>query len=166
MSRLSRKNRRPQEEELDAFLEQVGIPAIQSDVGAWMVETKEGSRWVTTDDPHRYRELGYTIIPLVRETEVGRVVREAVLSARRELLVRHAADLRLLAHMAHRLKTVLAEGYDYDLSKIRTDLIAWGVIEPASPKTGEPIDTAEGRRLGNVLELEWFETKVKWAADR
>ncbi|WP_173568586.1 hypothetical protein [Acetobacter conturbans] len=150
-------------ESLSAGLDGAPMPAVKVKVEAWLVEASGREKWITTDDPARYGGLGYSITPLVPQNEVPRAVSAAVTQVREEMLARHAADLRLLATIVKRLRTVLSEGYEYDDKKIRTDLVQWGLIEPASPARGQMIDTPEGRRLASVLELEWFLTKIKWA---
>ncbi|MFT8896532.1 MAG: hypothetical protein ABF968_06160 [Acetobacter sp.] len=139
------------------------LPQIEAKVEAWLVEVAGGEKWLTTDYPERYLNLGYTITPLVQEGEVPRVAMQAVAEVRRSMLARHSADLTLLATIVERLKEIVRQGYDYDDAKIRGDLVKWGLIEPRS-RTGPLIDTPEGARLSSVLELQWFLRKVQWEA--
>ena len=130
---------------------------------AWLCEAAGREKWLTTDYPERYLNLGYTITPLVQEGEVPRVATQAVAEVRRSMLARHADDLTLLATIVERLKEVARQGYEYDSAKILGDLVKWGLVEPRS-RTGPLIDTPEGSRLSSVLELQWFLRKVQWEA--
>ena len=161
--RLTAKNNMPaqMDEELDGSF----MLPVEARVEAWLVQAAGREKWVTADDPTRFRGLGYNITPLVEESEVPRLAKAAVTQVRKDMLARHADDLRLLATIVERLKTMVAQGYEYDNAKIRGDLVRWGLIEPASPAQGTPIETPVGRRLRNVLKLEWFATKVKWKTD-
>lgn len=140
------------------------LPQVDAKVEAWLVEAAGREKWLTTDYPDRYLNLGYTITPLVQEGEVPRVAMQAVAEVRRSMLARHASDLTLLATIVERLKEVVREGYDYDDAKIRGDLVKWGLIEPRS-RTGALIDTEKGARLTSVLELQWFLRKVQWGTE-
>ncbi|MFT8718638.1 hypothetical protein [Acetobacter sp.] len=161
--RLTAENNVPaqKDEDLDGSF----MPPIEARVEAWLVHAAGREKWVTADDPTRFRGLGYSITPLVEESEVPRVAEAAVAQVRKDMLTRHADDLRLLATIVERLKTIVTQGYEYDNAKIRGDLVRWGLIEPASPAQGAPIETPVGRRLRNVLALEWFATKIKWKTD-
>ncbi len=127
---------------------------------AWLVTPPAGKSWVTNDDPERYRTLGYVIEPLVLETAAREAVSGAVEKERRTGAARHADDLVALAQVVRRLRHIVENDYDYDNQKIREDLMKWGFVEQ---RAGPPLlPTKEGRRLDNILELEWLRTKARW----
>ncbi|GBR09976.1 hypothetical protein [Acetobacter oeni] len=133
-------------------------PAPLQTVG-WMVTPPTGRSWVTDDNPERYRILGYTITPLVEAKAAQETTTAAVEEENRKCKARHANDLVMLAHIFKRLRTIIENKYDYDNMKIRDDLRQWGLIEPNDRRVLLP--TKEGRRLENVLELEWLRTKAR-----
>lgn len=134
--------------------------AVSLPVVAWLVQQPGGESWVTNTDPERYRSLGYQITPLVREPDARSAVTEATEKEARLAAMKHADDLIALAQVVRRLRTIIQNNYEYDHGKIRDDLMKWGFVEPHGGAGLVP--TREGRRLDQVLELEWLRTKARW----
>ncbi|NHO32932.1 hypothetical protein [Acetobacter fallax] len=134
-------------------------PSLPLQTVAWRVTPPVGKSWVTDDNPERYRALGYKIVPLVPETEACEAISSAVETEHRAGAEQHADDLIALARIIGRLKIIIENDYDYDNRKILEDLMKWGFVEPHA---GSPLlPTAEGRRLDNILELEWLRTRAR-----
>ncbi|MBO1358726.1 hypothetical protein J2D73_02795 [Acetobacter sacchari] len=131
---------------------------------AWLVEAPGPRSWVETGDPERYRVFGYDIQPLVTEREARLAAEAAVLREHQICVDKHAVDLLLLAQIVHRLKAIVTNGYVYDTTKIRDDLVKWGFI--AGDEAEPPSDTPAGRRLALVVELDWLRTKTNWGLRR